>query len=198
MIDKCNTMFLNIAKYEPLKGLSHIPLSEVLAHKKAIINVKNQDQECLRWALRSALFPVKNNLGSSYSFPKQDNLNMEGIDIPTPISRINKIERQNNIALNVYGYVKAVVPYHISGQPSEMPRINLLLLHEEKGNHHYCWIKHLSRLLFDQNKHKGKTYLYDRCLYGVSREDILINHKDECYGINNRATKIQMPASEKT
>ena len=59
MIDKCNTLFLNIAKYEPLKGSSYIPLPEVLAHKKAIINVKNQDQECLRWALRSALFPAK-------------------------------------------------------------------------------------------------------------------------------------------
>ena len=101
MIDKCNTLFLNIAKYEPLKGSSYIPLPEVLANKKAIINVKNQDQECLRWALRSALFPAKNNLNSPYSYPKQDNLNMEGIDFPTPISQINKIERQNNIALNV-------------------------------------------------------------------------------------------------
>ena len=194
MIDKCNTLFLNIAKYEPLKGSSYIPLPEALAHKKAIINVKNQDQECLRWALRSALFPAKNNLNCPYSYPKQDNLNMEGIDFPTPISQINKIERQNNIALNVYGYERAVVPYHISGQPTEMPRINLLLLHDKQDNYHYCWIKHLSRLLFDQNKHKGKTYFCDRCLYGFSREDLLINHKDECYGINDRATKIQMPA----
>ena len=102
-----------------------------MAHKKAIINVKNQDQEYLRWALRSALFPAKNNLNSPYSYPKQDNLNMEGIDFPTPISQINKIERQNNIALNVYGYERVVVPYHISGQPTEMPRIKLLLLHDK-------------------------------------------------------------------
>ena len=194
MIDKCNTLFLNIAKYEPLKGSSYIPLPEVLAHKKAIINVKNKDQECLRWTLRSAFFSAKNNLNTPYSYPKQDNLNMEGIDFPTPIPQINKIERQNNIALNVYGYERAVVPYHISGQPTEMPRINLLLLHDKQDNYHYCWIKHLSRLLFDQNKHKGKTYFCDRCLYGFSREDLLINHKDECYGINDRATKIQMPA----
>ena len=194
MIDKCHTLFLNFAKYEPLKGSSYIPLPEVLAHKKAIINVKNQDQECLRWALRSALFPAKNNLNSPYSYPKQDNLHMEGIDFPTPISQINKIERQNNIALNVYGYERSVVPYHISGQLIEMPRINLFLLHDKQDSYHYCWIKHLSRLLFDQNKHKGKTYFCDRCLYGFSRKDLLINHKDECYGINDRATKIQMPA----
>ena len=120
---------------------------------------------------------------------------MEGIDFPTPISQINKIERQNNIGLNVYGYERAVVPYHISGQPSEMPRINLLLLlHDKKGKYHYCWIKQLSRLISDQNKQKGKTNFCDCCLYGFSREDLLINHKDECYGINDRATKIQMPA----
>ena len=139
--------------------------------------------------------PAKNNnLNSQYSHPKQDNLNMEGIDFPTPISQINKIESQNNIALDVYGYEKAVVPYHISGQPIEMPCISLLLLHDKQDNYHYCWIKHLSRLLFDQNKYKGKTYFCDRCLYGFSREDLLINHKDECYGINDRATKVQMPA----
>ena len=137
--------------------------------------MKNQDQECLRWALRSALFPAKNNLNCPYSYPKQDNLNMQGIDFPTPISQINKIERQNNIALNVYGYERAVVPYHISGQPTEMPRINLLLLHDKQDNYHYCWIKHLSRLLFDQTKHKGKTYFCDRCLYGFSREDLPTN-----------------------
>ena len=54
--------------------------------KKAIINVKNQDHECLRWALRSALFPAKNNLNNPYSYPKQDKLNMETIDFPTPMS----------------------------------------------------------------------------------------------------------------
>ena len=128
----------------------------VFANKNAIINVKNKDQECLRWALRSALVPAQNNLNNPYSYPKQDKLNMEGIDFPTPISQINNTERQSHIAVNVYGYERAVVPYHISGQPSEMPRINLLLLHDKKGNSHYCWIKHLSRLLFDQNKRKCK------------------------------------------
>ena len=60
--------------------------------------------------IKVSLISSKNNLNSPYSYPKQDNLNMEGIDFPTPISQINKIERQNNIALNVYGYERAVVP----------------------------------------------------------------------------------------
>ena len=176
MIDKCNTLFLNIAKYEPLKGSSYIQLPEVLAHKKAIhvLNVKNQDQECFRWALRSALFPAKNNLNNPYSYPKQDKLNMEGIDFPTPISQINKIERQNHIAFNVYGYEEQLS--HI-----------IFLASRVKCRGSICCYS-MTWLLFDQNKHKDKTYFCDRCLYGFSREDLLINHKDECYGIKDRAT----------
>ena len=91
--------------------------------------------------IKVSFISSKNNLNSPCSYPKQDNLNMEGIDFSTPISQINKIERQNNIALNIYGYERAVVPYHISGQPIEMPRINLLLLHDKQDNYLYCWIK---------------------------------------------------------
>ena len=55
------TLWLDIAQYKPLKGSSYIPLPDVLKHKKAIINVKNDDDNCLRYALRSALFPANKN-----------------------------------------------------------------------------------------------------------------------------------------
>ena len=47
-IDHCIKLYLNIAKYEPLKGSSYIPLPDKIANKKAIINVKNDDNECLK------------------------------------------------------------------------------------------------------------------------------------------------------
>lgn len=52
-IDHCNTLYLNIAKYEPLKGSSYIPLSlpKAMEKRKAIINVKNDDDKCLEWTL---------------------------------------------------------------------------------------------------------------------------------------------------
>ena len=52
-IDHCIKLYLNIAKYEPLKGSSYIPLPEALANKKAIINVQNNDDRCLEWALKA-------------------------------------------------------------------------------------------------------------------------------------------------
>ena len=41
---------LHTVKYEPLDGSSYIPLSTFLAAKKAIINLKNNDDECFKCA----------------------------------------------------------------------------------------------------------------------------------------------------
>ena len=46
---------LNVAKYKPLKGSSYMELPKELATKKAIVNVKNTDNECFRWSILSAL-----------------------------------------------------------------------------------------------------------------------------------------------
>ena len=42
-------------KYVPLGGSSYIPLPKFQAAKKAIINLKNDDDECSKWAIARAL-----------------------------------------------------------------------------------------------------------------------------------------------
>ena len=116
-IDHCIKLYLNISKYEPLKGSSYIPLPEALANKKAIINVQNDDDRCLKWTVKSALYPAKNNVSNKYSYTKCSNLNIGGIGFPTRISQIPKVEKQNNLAINVYGYTvskKARKSNHLS------------------------------------------------------------------------------------
>jgi len=44
-VQKLNT---NTVEYEPLKGSSYIPLRKYLADKKAIINLKNEDNQCFK------------------------------------------------------------------------------------------------------------------------------------------------------
>ena len=46
---------LHTVKYEPFGGSSDIPLPTFLAAKKAIINLKNEDDECFKWAITRAL-----------------------------------------------------------------------------------------------------------------------------------------------
>ena len=134
-IAHCAKLYLNIAKYEPLKG----SLSEVLANKKAIINLQNEDTRCLEWALLSILYHDEHNSTKLSSYKKHlGKLNFKGIDFPTPLSQIPKVEKQNDLAINVYGYAISkkvkkinIFPYYISDQPPNITQTNLLLISED-------------------------------------------------------------------
>ena len=156
--------------------------------KKAVVNVKNKDDHCLRWALRSALFPAWDHVDRPSKYPTDDGLDFEGIDAPTPISQVPKVELQND---QVFGWNKGVIIYHLSKQPQEIPRINLLLT-EKAGKFHYARIKDLNRLLHDQSKHKERKHFCERCLHGYTREDLLEAHKPECRGIGQTAVRVEM------
>ena len=60
----CLPYFSTMYRYtEPLLGgSSYIPLFKFLAAKKAIINLKNDDDECFKWAITRALNPVEKKL----------------------------------------------------------------------------------------------------------------------------------------
>ena len=133
VVDRVEVLWLDIARYQPLRGGSYIPLPAAVRLKKAVVNVKNKDDHCLRWALRSALFLARDHVDRPSKYPTNDGLSFEGIDAPTPISQIKRVERQNNLTINVFGWDKGVIVHHISKQPEDMPRINLLLI-EKAGN----------------------------------------------------------------
>ena len=105
-----------------------------------------------------------------------------------------RVERQNNLAINVFGWDKGVIVHHISKQ--EILRINLLLI-EKAGKFQYYWIKDLNRLLRDQSKHKERKHFCERCLHGYTREDLLEAHKPECCWIGQTAVRVEMPEEGK-
>ena len=53
---------LHTVKYEPLGGSSYIPQPAFLAAKKAIVNIKNYDDECFKWAITRSLNSVEKTL----------------------------------------------------------------------------------------------------------------------------------------
>ena len=191
VVDHVSTLWLDIARYQPLRGGSYIPLPAAVQNKKAVVNVKNADDRCLRWALRSAMFPVAKDPQRPTKYPEDDGLVFTGIDTPTPISQISKVEKQNHLAINVFGWDKGVIIHRLSEQPAG-GTINLLLI-EKAGKFHYTWIKDLNRLLYDQSKHQHRKHFCERCLHGYTREDLLEAHKPDCRGIGQTAVRVEMP-----
>ena len=194
-IESIELAYVNVAKYQPLRGGTYLPLPADLAKKKAIINVKNKDNECLKWALRAALFPPKDGKDPQRpsKYPKNDGINYAGIDFPTPVKQIDKLEKQNGkLAINVFGWENGTVIVHrISSKEKSVKRINLMLI-ESKDIQHYCWVKRESALLFDKVRN-NKTFYCMWCLTRFTRAHTLVEHEKYCNGVNGRPTKIDMP-----
>ena len=199
-IESIELAYVNVAKYQPLRGGTYMPLPAALANKKAIINVKNKDNECLKWALRAALYPPKDGVHPERpsKYPVNDGINYEGIAFPTPVKQIDKLEKQNpNLAINVFGWEKdTVIVHRISGKEKSVKRINLMLI-EKDERQHYCWVKRESALLFDQSKNRNAKHYCMRCLTRFTRAHVLVEHEKHCNGVNGRPTRIDMPEEGK-
>ena len=190
---------ININPFNPLSASSYIELPEKLADKKAIINVKNEnDNECFKWAVTSAVFPAEEHGERLSKQMKKDSEKFDwtGIEFPVSLKQIDKFENQNNYAINVFGYEKVVYPLRISKKNEQSCEqvINLILIANEETNH-FCWIKNMSRLIYgDVSKHHGKRYFCYRCLNSFRSEKSLNKHTEYCQ--NNEAVKIEMPFLE--
>ena len=190
-ITKVLNVYLDVAKYTPLKGSSYVDLPTYLRKKKAIVNVKNNDQQCLKWALLSALHPVGHGSHpdrvTSY-INNETELNFTGVDFPTPLSQIPKVELQNNLEINVFGYSESagIHPLCITKDNDKSP-INLLLISEVKDgkrNSHWCWIKDFNRFCHDQTKHANRKFFCLRCITPHSSERTLQDHLIHCKGVD--------------
>ena len=193
VVDEILEAIINVAQYQPLNGGSYMPLPEKLKNKKAILNIQNRDNQCLRWVNRAVLFPPRGNMSRTSSYPTNDGLNFTGIDFPTPVSQIDKLERRKpNLSINVFGWDKEqVIVHRISEKGGNIPRINLMLT--KKGdNTHYSCVKRLTALLYDHNRHNESKHFCERCLHGYSRKDLLERHKLECKGLLKSPTRTEM------
>ena len=191
--DRIEHLDININPFNPLSASSYILLPKKLYEKKAIINVKNEnDNECFKWAVTSAVFPKEKNAERLSKQMRKDSEKFDwtGIKFPVSLKQIDKFEKQNPYAINVFGYEKVVYPLRISKKNCEQV-INLLLIANEETNH-FCWIKNISRLISKQkSNHNGKIHFCYRCLNSFHSEKSLEKHTEYCQ--NNEEVKIEMP-----
>ena len=139
-IKSVDAHYINLTKYAPMNGSSYIQLpTELRNSAKGLINLKNEDNECFRWCHIRYLNPQ----GKDPQRIKKDdrqyikNLDYQGIKFPVTIKQINKIEKQNNIRINVFGYEnKQSYPIYISKEKFK-DDMNLLLITNDKTNTTY-------------------------------------------------------------
>ena len=106
-IDEVKNHYVSIVKYDPLSGSSYIPLPKKLRNSmKGLINIKNEDDKCLLWNIVRYHNPVKHHAEritmKDREFAKT--LDFTGITFPVTIKQIPKVEKQNNIKINIIGY----------------------------------------------------------------------------------------------
>ena len=126
------------------------------------------------------------------------NFNWDGIDLPVSIKEIDKFERQNNYAINVFGYEDSkVYPLRLSKKDSHVVDLLLITDDGEAGpTNHYCWIKNKSKLFSGQaSKHGHARFFCDRCIGNFPNEPALKKHLDYC--TNHDAVRIEFPKPKK-
>ena len=191
--------FINIVKYRPLRGSSYIPLPEELRHPaKGIINIKNNDNECFRWCHIRHLLPQNKNPQRIKECDKKyvEKLDYSGIEFPVSVKQYNKIEKQNNIRVNVFGYEEGQrYPIYLSKEKFHYC-LNLLLITEGERKH-YCLLKNFNKFMHNQTKNNGRKHFCMYCLQCFSSERVLNNHKVDCIEINGKQS-IKMPAPGST
>ena len=95
--------------YDPIKANLYIKLDKKFANKKAIINIKNKDNECFKWCITRALNPKENYPERMVKdIRKQaEELNWDKIEFPVSLEQIKRFEKNNpDISVNVLGYSK--------------------------------------------------------------------------------------------
>ena len=139
--------------------------------------MKNNDDECFKWAVTRALNPINIHPERISKELKEQSkeLNWEGTEFPTPLNNIKKFEEDNNIGVNVFSADESQKVYPLKLTKQSNP-INLFL-----WKNHYSVIKNMSRLVSAQiSEGKRRKYICNRCLNAFGSDELLEKHLELC------------------
>ena len=153
---------------------------------KGLINIKNEDDECFRWCHLAMLHPASKDAQRVSKYKAYVNsLDYIGVKFPVSQKDYSKIEKQNNVNINVFGYEeKQPFPIYVSKE-SNAAVFNLLLVTSNERQH-YVLIKYFNRFMYNQTLHHERKQFRMHCLKCFSSEVHLTNHKEVCVRINGK------------
>lgn len=187
-------LYINIAKYEPIRGGSYIPLPKWIQDKHAVLNIQNEDDLCFKYCIIAGKHPIdsKNHPNNVKHYNKPEyfkEIKDEGFSYPfvCSVPNFQKFEKLNNISLNVYGFDGKSPEIIHQTTNLQKEHYNLLYIGEQyhpdmeklkikfEGKNHYCLIKNMSRL-FPNKNYDGAHYICNSCLWPFTSEKRYNNH----------------------
>ena len=192
VFDEVLHMDVNFHRLNLTRGSGYLPLPDRLAQKVAIINRKNSDLECFKWAIIAAMRWEEigrdpQRISKLKRF--EDDFDWTGIGFPVSFRDIKKFESRNQISVNILAEENKQI--YICRKGGDYDRIANLMLITENNIKHYVVIKSLSSLLRSKNtKNEKKQHFRSNCLQGFTKEFSRDEHVRYCK--NNEAVCIEM------
>ena len=169
---------------------SYIELPKSISDKKATINVKNNDNECFKWAVLAALYHNEGNNKYHKNVPSTykkyyNELNFSRLKFPIAIKDIPKFEDlNNNMAINVYTVCKMVfsniyISKHYNNEmklPDDIKEVNLLYLVENYDDEDLI---QGDKLKYSSNQHYVAITNFDK-LFGKTVKNCYVKHFAIC------------------
>jgi hypothetical protein len=190
-----NRITISSTKYSPITGKSYCALPDLIKNKKAIINIKNEDNYCFLYSVLCYLNPINSNperVARYVNLLKTIKYTtahfIDGVDVFS--HHIGTFEKANNLNINIYTSNddgKNIRPLRLSKHNSETM---VPLFYHKK---HYSLIKSFSRFCGLQGSH----YRYcHRCLKSFTQIHRFNEHMEDCNGLDV-IQKVVMPPKDK-
>jgi len=175
------------APYLPLQGSSFLPTPQCIYGKKAVVNIKNDDNYCFLYSILAGIrIDTKKHPNHVAQYNRRLlELNYDGLDFPLEFQDVPKFEKLNlNISVNVFLYTilkpkDGLYPLYVTKHRDRTHHVNLLLL-EDDDECHYALITDLSRLVGGRTKSIDKSWVCNYCLHPFSSEGVYLRHLDDC------------------
>ena len=138
VFDRIIHMDIDIHRLNLTRGSSYIPLPDWLAKKKTVINPKNSDLECFKWAVIAAMRWEeidRDNQRISKLRRYEDDFDWDGIKFPAYIRDIKRFESRNEITINILALEDKKV--YICRKSKEYDRVANLMLITDHNKKHY-------------------------------------------------------------
>ena len=188
---------VHFVRWNPLRGSAWIPLPVKLANKKAVINMKNmEDQMCFKWCIARAANMVENHPERITDDLREQAEKFDWTDckFPMALDKIKIFEKRNNLSINVYQWKECACPLRITKEEKPF-HVDLVFLTKDFQSH-FALIKNFSRFASSQVPGKGgnERFFCKRCLNSFPHKESLEKHKEICGDF--AAAKVELPGGK--